>query len=149
MAQAQIRKALSGYYYVEKDGELIQCRARGIFRNRGESPLVGDIVEYSYDGESDGSVEEIMERKNALVRPPIANVDQALLVFSAKEPDFNTVLLDRFLVVLESFQVHPIIILTKMDLLSEKEREALQPYISDYKKIGYDILETLNDSRAW
>lgn len=145
MAQAQIRKALSGYYYVEKDGELIQCRARGIFRNRGESPLVGDFVEYSYDGESDGSVEKILERKNALVRPPISNIDQALLVFSAKEPDFNTTLLDRFLVVLESFHVQPIIILTKMDLLNEQEREALQQYISDYKEIGYHILETYKD----
>lgn len=122
MAQGQIRKALSGYYYIEKDGELIQCRGRGIFRNRGESPLVGDFVDYTYDGESDGSVDKIYERKNALVRPPIANVDQALLVFSAKEPDFNTILLDRFLVVLESFQVQPIIILTKMDLLNDDEK---------------------------
>lgn len=145
MAQAQIRKALSGYYYVEKDGGLIQCRARGIFRNRGESPLVGDFVEYSYDGESDGSIDKILERHNELVRPPIANVDQALLVFSAKEPDFNTVLLDRFLVVLESFHVQPIIILTKMDLLNDAERAHLQTYIDDYKEIGYDIIETYID----
>ncbi|OBW58576.1 ribosome small subunit-dependent GTPase A [Solibacillus silvestris] len=145
MAQAQIRKALSGYYYVEKDGNLIQCRARGIFRNRGESPLVGDFVEYSYDGESDGSIDKILERHNELVRPPIANVDQALLVFSAKEPDFNTVLLDRFLVVLESFHVQPIIILTKMDLLNDAERAHLQTYIDDYKEIGYDIIETYID----
>lgn len=148
MAQAQIRKALSGYYYVEKDGELIQCRARGIFRNRGESPLVGDLVEYSYDGHSDGSIEEILTRHNALVRPPIANVDQALLVFSAKEPDFNTILLDRFLVVLESFHVKPIIILTKLDLISEKEREKLQTYINDYKEIGYDMIETFKDDET-
>lgn len=145
MAQAQIRKALSGYYYVEKDGNLIQCRARGIFRNRGESPLVGDFVEYSYDGESDGSIDKILERHNELVRPPIANVDQALLVFSAKEPDFNTVLLDRFLVVLESFHVQPIIILTKMDLLNDAERAHLKTYIDDYKEIGYDIIETYID----
>ena len=145
MAQAQIRKALSGYYYVEKDGKLIQCRARGIFRNRGESPLVGDFVEYSYDGESDGSIEKILRRHNELVRPPIANIDQALLVFSAKEPDFNTILLDRFLVVLESFHVQPIIILTKMDLVNDKEREQLQVFIDDYKKIGYDIIETYID----
>lgn len=145
MAQAQIRKALSGYYYVEKDGKLIQCRARGIFRNRGESPLVGDFVEYSYDGVSDGSIEKILQRHNELVRPPIANIDQALLVFSAKEPDFNTILLDRFLVVLESFHVQPIIILTKMDLVNEAEREQLQVFIDDYKKIGYDIIETYID----
>lgn len=148
MAQAQIRKALSGYYYVEKEGELIQCRARGIFRNRGESPLVGDFVEYSYDGESDGSIDKILERHNSLVRPPIANIDQALLVFSAKEPDFNTILLDRFLVVLESFRVQPIIILTKLDLLSNDERANLQHYINDYKEIGYEIIETFKDDET-
>ncbi|WP_274309420.1 ribosome small subunit-dependent GTPase A [Solibacillus daqui] len=148
MAQAQIRKALSGYYYVEKEGELIQCRARGIFRNRGESPLVGDFVEYSYDGESDGSIDKILERHNSLVRPPIANVDQALLVFSAKEPDFNTILLDRFLVVLESFRVQPIIILTKLDLLNNDERANLQHYINDYKEIGYEIIETFKDDET-
>ena len=148
MAQGQIRKALSGYYYIEKDGELIQCRARGIFRNRGESPLVGDIVDFTYDGESDGSVDKIYERKNALVRPPIANVDQALLVFSAKEPDFNTVLLDRFLVVLESFHMQPIIILTKMDLLSETEHKMLQQYIADYEEIGYTIIQTFKDDSS-
>lgn len=70
---------------------------------------------------------------------------QALLVFSAKEPDFNTVLLDRFLVVLESFHVQPIIILTKMDLLNDAERAHLQTYIDDYKEIGYDIIETYID----
>ncbi|MEK4629596.1 MAG: ribosome small subunit-dependent GTPase A [Solibacillus sp.] len=148
MAQGQIRKALSGYYYIEKDGELIQCRGRGIFRNRGESPLVGDFVDYTYDGESDGSVDKIYERKNALVRPPIANVDQALLVFSAKEPDFNTILLDRFLVVLESFQVQPIIILTKMDLLNDDEKKTLEQYVSDYEAIGYEIIQTYKNDAS-
>ena len=114
MAQGQIREALSGYYYVEQDGELIQCRGRGVFRNRGESPLVGDIVDFTKEGESDGYVMKIHPRKNELVRPPIANIDQAILVFSVKEPAFNTVLLDRFLVVLESFHIEPIICLTKM-----------------------------------
>lgn len=88
MAQAQIRKALSGYYYVEKDGNLIQCRARGIFRNRGESPLVGDFVEYSYDGESDGSIDKILERHNELVRPPIANVDPGITCVFRKRTGF-------------------------------------------------------------
>lgn len=145
MPVGQIRKALSGFYYVEKDGELIQCRGRGIFRNRGESPLVGDMVDFTKDSESDGSVDKIHPRKNALVRPPIANVDQAILVFSVKEPAFNTILLDRFLVVLESFGVTPIICLTKMDLLGESEQEALASYIVDYEAIGYKMLTTYKD----
>ncbi len=143
MAQGQIRKALSGYYYVYDGEELIQCRGRGVFRNRGESPLVGDIVEYTLETKgSDGTIQKIMERQNELVRPPIANIDQGILVFSVKEPNFNTILLDRFLVVLESFHVHPIICLTKMDLLEDHEREELEGYIADYERMGYTVLQT-------
>ncbi|OCS87625.1 ribosome small subunit-dependent GTPase A [Caryophanon tenue] len=149
MATGQIRKALSGYYYVEKDGQLIQCRGRGVFRNRGESPLVGDFVEYTVEtAGSDGTIQKIFPRDNELVRPPIANIDQAILVFSVKEPNFNTILLDRFLVVLESFHIQPIICLTKMDLLSEAQRTELQPYIDDYKEIGYDVIETFIDDAS-
>lgn len=143
MAQGQIRKALSGYYYVYDGEQLIQCRGRGVFRNRGEYPLVGDNVEYTLETEgSDGTIQKIMERQNELVRPPIANIDQGILVFSVKEPNFNTILLDRFLVVLESFHVHPIICLTKMDLLEDHEREELQSYIADYESMGYTVLQT-------
>ncbi|KGR86376.1 MULTISPECIES: ribosome small subunit-dependent GTPase A [Lysinibacillus] len=146
MAQGQIRKALSGYYYVFDGHQLIQCRGRGVFRNRGESPLVGDIVEYTMETEgSDGTIQKILERQNELVRPPIANIDQGILVFSVKEPNFNTILLDRFLVVLESFHVHPIICLTKMDLLEKDEREELQNYIADYESMGYTVLQTYKD----
>ena len=145
MAIGQIRKALSGYYYVYDNGELIQCRGRGVFRNRGESPLVGDFVDYDKEDQSEGYVMKIHERKNELVRPPIANIDQALLVFSVKEPAFNTTLLDRFLVVLESFYVKPIIVLTKMDLLTEEELEKLKLYIHDYEEIGYTVLTTYMD----
>ncbi|MFJ7918336.1 ribosome small subunit-dependent GTPase A [Lysinibacillus fusiformis] len=146
MAQGQIRKALSGYYYVYDGHQLIQCRGRGVFRNRGESPLVGDMVEYSLETEgSDGTIQKILERQNELVRPPIANIDQGILVFSVKEPHFNTILLDRFLVVLESFHVHPIICLTKMDLIENDEREELQRYIADYENMGYTVLQTYKD----
>ncbi len=146
MAQGQIRKALSGYYYVYDGQQLIQCRGRGVFRNRGESPLVGDMVEYTMETEgSDGTIQKILARQNELVRPPIANIDQGILVFSVKEPNFNTILLDRFLVVLESFHVHPIICLTKMDLLNPEERKELQQYIEDYQSMGYTVLQTYKD----
>lgn len=146
MAKGQIRKALSGYYYVYDDGDLIQCRGRGIFRNRGESPLVGDIVEYSNEtAGSDGAIEAILPRHNALVRPPIANVDQAILVFSVKEPDFNTILLDRFLVALASYQVTPIICLTKMDLLTAEEKQQINVYQQAYEKIGYTVITAYKD----
>lgn len=149
MAQGQIRKALSGYYYVYDGEKLIQCRGRGVFRNRGESPLVGDFVDYTLEvAGSDGTIMKIHERQNELVRPPIANIDQGILVFSVKEPNFNTILLDRFLVVLESFSVKPIICLTKMDLLTEKETEELQLFIKDYEKVGYLVLQTFKDEEG-
>ena len=149
MPTGQIRKALSGFYYVYDDGKVIQCRGRGVFRNRGESPLVGDFVDYTVEGNNDGTITVIHERKNNLVRPPIANIDQAILVFSIKEPDFNTILLDRFLVVLESFQIEPIICLTKSDLMDEKLEAQIRGYMKDYEKIGYQLFMTYKDDPAF
>ncbi|GEK32608.1 ribosome small subunit-dependent GTPase A [Kurthia sibirica] len=145
MAKGQIRKALAGYYYVYDDGKVYQTRGRGVFRKRGITPLVGDFVEYVVEGNNDGTVTEIFPRMNELVRPPISNVDQAILVFSVKEPNFNTVLLDRFLVALESFDVEPIICLTKLDLLPEDEKPLIAKYKEQYEKIGYTIIETFID----
>ncbi|MED3660355.1 ribosome small subunit-dependent GTPase A [Ureibacillus sp. FSL K6-8385] len=143
MPNGQIRKALSGYYYVYDEGKVYRCRGRGVFRKRGEQPLVGDFVEYAIEKEgSDGVIKKIFPRKNALVRPPIANVDQALLVFSVKEPDFNLILLDRFLVVLESHRINPIICLSKMDLLSEDETAEIKEYMKIYREIGYEVIGT-------
>jgi len=149
MPTGQIRKALSGFYYVYDNGKVIQCRGRGVFRNRGESPLVGDFVDYTVEGNNDGTITVIHERKNNLVRPPIANIDQAILVFSIKEPDFNTILLDRFLVVLESFHIEPIICLTKSDLMDEKLETQIREYMSDYEKIGYQLFMTYKDDPAF
>ena len=145
MSKGQIRKALSGFYYVQDGHEVIRCRGRGVFRNRGINPLVGDLVDYEVEGTSNGTITVVHERKNELVRPPIANIDQALLVFSLKEPDFNPLLLDRFLVVVESFQIEPIICLTKTDIVSDEERQKIQPFIKDYQDIGYTVIETFID----
>lgn len=145
MSKGQIRKALSGFYYVQDGQEFIRCRGRGVFRNRGVNPLVGDFVDYEVEGTSNGTITVVHERKNELVRPPIANIDQALLVFSLTEPDFNPLLLDRFLVVVESFQIEPIICLTKTDIVSEEERQRIQPFIEDYQNIGYTVIETYID----
>ncbi|MBK3494434.1 ribosome small subunit-dependent GTPase A [Viridibacillus sp. YIM B01967] len=142
MAKGQIRKALSGFYYVQSDGELIQCRGRGVFRNRGISPLVGDFVDFVVEGDNDGTITAVHERHNELVRPPVSNIDQAILVFSAKEPAFNTILLDKFLVALESFHIHPIICLTKTDLLTSEESDGIQQYVKDYETIGYKVIQT-------
>lgn len=148
MPTGQIRKALSGFYYVYDDGKLIQTRARGIFRNRGESPLVGDYVEYTIEGNNDGTVTAIDTRKNELVRPPISNIDQAILVFSAKEPDFNAHLLDRFLTVIEGYYIEPILVITKIDLLTSYQLDLVKKQASYYESIGYTVIYTFKDEEA-
>ena len=107
--QGQIIKALAGFYYVESDGQVYQTRARGNFRKKGHTPYVGDWVDFSAEENSEGYILKIHERKNSLVRPPIVNIDQAVVIMSVKEPDFNSNLLDRFLVLLEHKGIHPIV----------------------------------------
>ena len=141
MPQGQIRKAISGFYYVQDGNDLLPCKGRGVFRNRGITPLVGDFVDYEKDGENEGVITVIHERKNELVRPPVSNIDQALLVFSVKEPDFSPHLLDRFLVVIESHQIEPIICITKNDLLTNQDTK-YQKKIDYYQSIGYTVIST-------
>src|SRR5690606_27042478 len=104
------------------------------------TPLVGDNVIFQADNDKEGYIMEIKPRKNELVRPPIANIDQAILIFSSTEPDFSPLLLDRFLVIVESSGVHPIICITKADLLSEQERVEVNNYLEYYRSIGYEVL---------
>ena len=113
MPDGKIIKALSGFYYVKSHEGVIQCRGRGVFRKKKITPLVGDHVEYKAENDKEGYILEVKERKNELVRPPLANVDQALLIFSVKNPDFSPSLLDRFLIAIESSNIMPIIVFTK------------------------------------
>ncbi|MDM5156049.1 ribosome small subunit-dependent GTPase A [Bacillus sp. DX1.1] len=142
MAEGKIIKALSGFYYVQHEEGITQCRGRGVFRKNKITPLVGDQVIFQADNPSEGYVLEVFERKNELVRPPIANVDQAILVFSAVEPDFNPGLLDRFLVLIEFHNITPIICISKMDLVDDKMRETVESYANDYRAMGYDVIFT-------
>ena len=137
--QGKIIKALAGFYYVESDGQVYQTRARGNFRKKGQTPYVGDEVEFSAEKDSEGYILKIAERKNSLVRPPIVNIDQAVVIMSAKEPDFNANLLDRFLVLLEHKQIHPIIYISKLDLLEDEQ--SLDSYADVYQAIGYEVLK--------
>ncbi|OMP68558.1 ribosome small subunit-dependent GTPase A [Domibacillus epiphyticus] len=144
MPAGKIIKALSGFYYVLDGEETIQCRGRGVFRKRNITPLVGDYVEFEAENAKEGYILSVEERKNDLVRPPVANVDQAVLVFSAMEPTFSTTLLDRFLVLIESKDIEPLICITKMDLLNEIDEVA--KYVSDYRNIGYTVIETSSET---
>ncbi|MFI3886475.1 ribosome small subunit-dependent GTPase A [Streptococcus parauberis] len=140
--QGRIVKSLAGFYYVESEGKVFQTRARGNFRKKGQVPYVGDFVDFSAEDNSEGYILAIHERKNELVRPPIVNIDQAVVVMSAKEPDFNSNLLDRFLVLLENKHIKPIVYISKLDLLDDlTEIEAIS---QKYKAIGYDFALSLD-----
>ncbi|WNS77125.1 ribosome small subunit-dependent GTPase A [Bacillus sp. DTU_2020_1000418_1_SI_GHA_SEK_038] len=146
MPEGKIIKALSGFYYVLSGNETIQCRGRGVFRKNKITPLVGDEVVFQAENDKEGYILEIKERKNELVRPPIANVDQAILVFSAVEPSFSTSLLDRFLVLVEFNHIKPIICITKMDLTNEEQYKEIQNYANNYRKAGYQVLLTSSET---
>lgn len=140
MPKGQICKALSGFYYIDYKGKRYQTRARGNFRNRNITPLVGDWVEFESTNETDGYILDVYERKNDLVRPPVANIDQGVVVSSCVEPNFSTNLLDRFLVTLSEKDIDPIIYVTKMDLANEEERNHMAVIQTEYEKIGYPVL---------
>ena len=141
--QGKIIKSLAGFYYVESNGKVYQTRARGNFRKKGQTPYVGDEVEFSAEKDSEGYILKIAERKNSLIRPPIVNIDQAVIIMSAKEPDFNANLLDRFLVLLEHKGIHPILYLSKLDLLEVGDE--LDAFLQVYRSIGYDVVRSVGE----
>ncbi|WP_085524021.1 ribosome small subunit-dependent GTPase A [Tuberibacillus sp. Marseille-P3662] len=143
MPEGRILKALSGYYYVKNDeGTLIQCRGRGKFRKQKITPLVGDRVEYTSQQADQGYIMAIHERENQLIRPPIANVDAAILTFSTQHPTFDRKLLDRFLVQIEAHDIEPVICITKFDLLPDTEKDRFLEVVGLYRDIGYTVLIT-------
>lgn len=139
MAEGRIIKALSGFYYVKADEHIYQCRGRGLFRNKKITPLVGDFVTFDISNPNEGYIMEIKQRENELVRPPIANINQAIIVTSAVEPALSTVLLDQFLVLIEAKDIKPVIFITKVDLASDGERSKMISYQKEYQGIGYDV----------
>lgn len=141
--QGRIIKSLAGFYYVESDGVIYQTRARGNFRKKGQTPYVGDFVEFSADDHSEGYILAIHDRKNSLVRPPIVNIDQAVVIMSAKEPDFNANLLDRFLVLLEHKAIEPIVYISKMDLVTTPDE--IRTIQRQYQEIGYQFCTSLEE----
>lgn len=140
--QGKIVKGISGFYYVHVvETGIYECKAKGVFRNRKVKPLVGDNVEIVVLDEEKriGNVEEILPRKNELIRPAVSNIDMALVIFAAAKPDPNFNLLDRFLCMMEYQKVPVTICFNKCDLVSEDEKEKLQQI---YAPAEYEILFT-------
>lgn len=139
--QGTIIKQISGYYDVAVDGEIIRTRAAGNLRKRKVSPVVGDVANFTPADESGelGYLTSVEPRRNVLVRPPVANIDQAVLVTAAAEPAFSTNLLDRFLIYLEGKHITPLIYVTKTDLLGDEAYAQLQTILAGYERVGYRV----------
>lgn len=111
-----IVKALSGFYYVEADGVTYECKARGSFRKSGVSPLVGDRAEIEKISGNTGVLDKILPRKNAIARPPVANIDKLFIVSSYTNPQPNTLLIDKMTVTARYNNIEPIIVFNKCDM---------------------------------
>lgn len=144
MAKGRIRQSLSGYYDIFSEGKTYRTRARGNFRKKGQTPLVGDYVEFKADNENEGYVLKILERKNQLVRPPVANVDCAIVVTACVEPDFSSNLLDRQLVMLSENEIVPILYFSKADLMDETTKERMLPVFDYYSKYYRTVVSEKN-----
>ncbi|MCX7884347.1 MAG: ribosome small subunit-dependent GTPase A [Caloramator sp.] len=140
MQEGIIIKGISGFYYVKiKDGKVIECKARGKFRNNNLTPVVGDKVCIEMLEEDKGFIKEIQPRKNLLVRPFVANVDQAIVVFASKKPDILYTLLDKILIQIEYNNIEAVICINKSDL---DDSHIIDKIKEIYGKAGYKILKT-------
>ncbi len=133
----QITKIESDLYEVTVGKTVYPCKCRGVFRKNKVTPLVGDFVVIE---EEKRLITEVLSRKTKLHRPPVANIDQALIVTSLSFPAFEPTLLDKLLVMCEVAKITPIICLSKNDLLSKKERKHYKKLFQYYRKLGYFVL---------
>ena len=114
----RIIKGIGGFYYVETEEQLYSCKAWGVFRKKGITPIAGDLVEIRLGEDGTGYVEEILPRKNFLTRPPVANIDQLIVVTSVCDPSPNTLLIDEAIAAAEDKEIEPVVVVSKTDLES-------------------------------
>ena len=159
--QGKIVKGISGFYYVHVvESGIYECKAKGIFRQQKMKPLVGDDVEIDIISEEKktGNVAAILPRKNALIRPAVANVDQALLIFAAASPNPNFNLLDRFLVMMGRQDVPVILCFNKCDLITEEQQQEIAAiyeasgckilFVSAKKELGLKELQEILEGKT-
>ena len=148
--QGKIIKGIAGFYYVHPQtgdarlmpgARIYACKAKGIFRKDQMKPLVGDNVAFdvTHEGDAEGNITRILPRKNELVRPAVANIDQAMVIFAISKPKPNLNLLDRFLITMEQQGIETVLCFNKKDIATEKELFLLQ---QTYEKCGYHIVFT-------
>lgn len=138
--EGKIVKIISNDYTVFSNTSNYVCKSRGKFKNINVTPLVGDEVVFD---ELNNYILEIKKRKNELLRPPVSNIDNALIIANVK-PTFNTNLLDKLLCIIEFNNIKPIICFTKLDLLTKEELKQIKTYMDYYRKIGYEVYDNRN-----
>lgn len=159
--QGKIIKGIAGFYYVHVAGKgVYECKAKGIFRKDNIKPLVGDdvVIEITDAKEYKGNIMEILPRRSELIRPAVANIDQALLIFAINKPEPNYNLLDRFLIMMRQQGLECILCFNKKDIADKKEREAIEKiyensgckvlFVSAMKKEGLDELKRVLDGKT-
>lgn len=142
LLKGQIIKGIGGLYTVRTDNSTITCKAKGKFRKERITPLVGDYVTVSVNGNDENVIEEIEERKNKLVRPPVANIDKLIIVISVAKPMPNTAVIDKMTVLAEKNSIKPVIVITKTDLMDAENLKNI------YNTTGYNVytFSDLNNS---
>ena len=136
MVQGVIIKALSGFYYVAAGDQIVECKARGRFRYDGCSPLVGDRVEVSFDAHGKGRIDTVLPRRNAFIRPAVANIDQLIMIAANVNPVTDPFLIDRVVAIAENADCEPVVCLNKCDLDPADHLYAI------YRSIGFRVLRT-------
>ncbi|MCD7797761.1 MAG: ribosome small subunit-dependent GTPase A [Clostridiales bacterium] len=135
MTNGIILKGIGGFYYVETADGIFECKARGIFRKKNITPLVGDRVRISVNENAENTIDEIMQRKNFLIRPPLANIDTLFVVSSMVSPAVNTFVIDRLVAVAEHREIEPVIVFTKTDIDPDYKE-----YYNIYSKAGFKTI---------
>lgn len=141
--QGIIIKGIGGFYYVKTaDNTEYECKARGVFRKEGITPMIGDRVEIDLIGNGKASITKIFERSSSLIRPPVANIDSMILVVASTSPEPNIFLIDKMLVNAEISGIHPVICINKSDLTKREDIENI------YKTAGYTVITASAESEV-
>ena len=148
-----ITKGIAGFYYVDTPEGVFQCKARGIFKKEDVTPHVGDYVEMDItdDVDDEGVINEILPRKNVFVRPPVSNIDMLVIVVALEDPEPNTEIIDKLLVIAELAEVEALVVINKSDLKDEDPMELISIYehlyptmtVSAREKVGLEQLKAL------
>ncbi len=129
-----LTKIIGGFYYVEVDNKLYECKARGIFRKNNITPIVGDNVEITINQAGYSSIDRVLKRKNSIVRPALANVDNLVIVSSVVDPNVNLYLIDKMIAAATIKEINPIVVFSKSDLSSAEQ------YLEIYRKVGIEAI---------